>query len=152
MERSSIDYLCYCGLYCRSCTLITKTPQTASKLRDILKADGWEGYGEYVYAGFGVFWDILQKMSNLAETSSLCRGGCGDPECKIRECAQGKGIDVCALCEQYPCELVSEFDKKYKVIRRNNDRIREIGLDAWFSEMDQRAEQGEVFQDMFESL
>ncbi len=145
MERASKDYLCYCGLYCRQCSLLTVTPQTARKLYEIMKRDGWEFFGEYEFKGFKEFWDVLQAVSKLNETSPLCRGGCGDPECKIRICAKEKGVDVCALCDEYPCDLIRGFDKKYHVLIKNNDRIREIGLNAWLDEMDAFADNGKTF-------
>ena len=34
-----------------------------------------------------------------------CKAGSGNPGCKVRVCAKEKGIEVCALCENHPCEL-----------------------------------------------
>lgn len=148
MERQSKDYLCYCGLYCKLCTLITITPQKARELHENLERDGWENFGEFTYEGFKDFWNVLQSMSKLDKTSPLCRGGCGDPECKIRFCAKEKGVDVCAQCDEYPCDLVRDFDKQYHIIIKNNDRIREIGLDAWMREMDELAARGLTYRDL----
>ncbi len=148
MSRTSRDYLCYCGLNCRLCTIVTTIPQDATRLYETLVKSGVNQYGEEMYEGFKEFWAVLQKMSQLAETCSLCQGDCGDPDCKICFCAREKGVEVCALCDEYPCDLIREFDEKYRHITKNNDRIREIGLDAWLVEMDELAASGVTFSDL----
>ncbi len=148
MKRSSRDYLCYCGLNCKICTIVTTIPQDATRLRNTLVKNGMDVFGQEIYEGFSEFWDVLKKMSELAETCTLCQGTCGDPDCKIRVCAREKGVEVCALCDEYPCDLIREYDKKYHVLIRYNDRIREIGLDPWLAEMEELAARGITFFDL----
>lgn len=53
--RESKDYLCYCGLYCKMCSIINGLPQAARSLHQIMQEDGWEGFGSFMYPEFGDF-------------------------------------------------------------------------------------------------
>lgn len=140
--RNPREYLAYCGLYCGMCSLVATLPGAAETLRGYMKDDGWELYGNEVFPGFDTFWDILTKISNLAQTSPLCVGGCGDPDCGIRKCAVERGLEVCAQCDDFPCEQLSAFTRRYPFVLKNNERIREIGLDAWLAEQSDLVAQG----------
>lgn len=142
VERSARNYLAYCGLNCKMCSLVATLPTSADTLRGYMKDDGWEHYGNEIYPGFDTFWDILTKISTLDKTSPLCQGGCGDPDCGIRKCAVAKGLSVCAQCDEFPCEQLSAFTRRYPFVLNNNERIREIGLDAWLEEQEQLVAQG----------
>lgn len=140
--KDSRAYLAHCGLYCRMCSIIATLPVLAAKLHENMKEEGWEYWGTEVFPEFGTFWKILTELSNKHETCPACIGGCGDPECKIRTCAQGKGLDVCAYCEEFPCKLLTDFSKMYPFILKNNERIKEIGIDAWLKEQDELVAKG----------
>ena len=86
-----LTYVTYCGLYCRLCGNIARTPKQAQALRDSMRKDGWENWGESAHPGFGEFWRILALLAASDETCPGCRGGCGFPGCKIRPCAQERG-------------------------------------------------------------
>lgn len=38
--KESREYLCYCGLYCKMCSIVNGLPQTAGKLEGIMREDG----------------------------------------------------------------------------------------------------------------
>ena len=40
--KESREYLCYCGLYCKMCSIVNGLPQAAGKLEGIMREDGWE--------------------------------------------------------------------------------------------------------------
>lgn len=141
-QRKPIDYLCYCGLYCKMCSLIAIMPNEDRALLNTMKEDGWEVFGRYEYKGFETFWAILSKLSKTDTTSLLCRGGCGDPGCQIRKCARQKKLDVCAFCEEYPCSRLQELSNAYPFVLQNNDRIKEIGLEKWLVEQEHLVAKG----------
>ncbi len=147
-ERKPLDYLCYCGLYCKLCSAIAITPKLADSLKKSMQEDGWEHYGSYVYEEFKAFWEVLQKMSQVDKTSTLCRGDCGDPDCKIRICARSKQIDVCAFCDEFPCPVLEKFAGGYQVVLTNNYRIREVGLDKWLQEQEALVAKGLTHRDL----
>lgn len=142
MTRDSKAYFAYCGLYCKMCSLVATMPPLAKQLHESMKDDGWEHYGTDVFPEFEAFWSVLQKISKLDETSPLCQGGCGDPDCQMRVCAVAKGLEACAFCDEYPCKHMEELYSCYPYIHKNNARIKEIGLDAWLVEQDELAAQG----------
>ncbi len=138
-------YVCYCGLYCKRCPLIAVMPGEARALFSTMDKMGWSMWGEAVYEEFPVFWNILRKLAETDETCSLCVGGCGNPECGIRICAQQRGVAVCALCDEYPCKLIDDFALQYTDIYKTNERIREIGLEAWLVEQEELVAQGRFY-------
>ncbi|MCD4829437.1 MAG: DUF3795 domain-containing protein [Candidatus Cloacimonetes bacterium] len=140
-------YVCYCGLYCKLCPIIAAIPPQARALFATMEKSGYGEWGEYAHEGFKRFWTILQKLAKQDETCTLCQGECGNPECKIRVCARERGVLVCAFCDDYPCTLVDEFAKIYAEAPVNNDRIREIGLDAWIVEQEELVAQGRYYWD-----
>lgn len=142
MEKSSNDYLAYCGLYCKMCSLIATLPKQAGTLYDTMEEDGWEYYGAEVFPQFEDFWKVLKSLKEEDKTSPLCKGGCGDPDCAIRVCAKAKGYAVCAECAEFPCKVLSDFTRRYPFVLKNNERIREIGLEAWLEEQDELVEKG----------
>jgi hypothetical protein len=150
MERKlSTNDIAYCGLNCRLCNLTTILPDTAAKLLGIMKDDGWELFGQYLHPGFETFWKILNDLSVMRESCPMCKGGCGNPECKFRICAREKGVELCALCAEYPCQPLKEFyTGHYEKLGTNNDRIREIGLDAWLEEQQELTDKGLSFKDL----
>jgi len=140
--KESSAYLCYCGLNCKLCSLIATLSKQAKTLFETMQEDGWEYYGQELYPQFPQFWEVLKDLKEVGETSPLCKGGCGDPECEIRKCAIAKELQVCAFCTEYPCERLVSFTRRYPFLLQNNDRIKEIGLEAWLAEQDELAAQG----------
>ena len=141
------NYVCYCGLYCKLCTIVGAIPKQARALHHTMKRSGWEMWGSQVHKEFDDFWKVLQNLAQLDETCPLCEGGCGDPTCQIRGCAQEKGVRVCAQCSEFPCPLTDELSKRYDEIAINNARIREVGLEAWIAEQEALAAAGRYYGD-----
>ena len=139
------DYLCYCGLYCRRCPIVGVVPPQARALFETMNRIGYAQWGEQAIDGFGRFWEILQQLAKQDETCPLCIGGCGNPGCEIRPCAQERGVEVCGLCDDYPCDKVNAFAEQYPELIDNNNRIREIGLDAWLLEQEELVRQGKFY-------
>jgi len=140
--RAPHDYVAYCGLSCKLCSLIATLPRQAGQLLETMKDDGWERFGDQIYEGFSKFWEVLNSLAVTDQSSPLCIGGCGNPECEIRKCAVERGLQVCAFCPDFPCELILSFTRRYPFLMKNNERIRESGIDAWLAEQDELLAQG----------
>ncbi len=141
--------IAYCGLNCRLCNLTTILPEAATKLLRIMRDDGWEHYGSQLYPEFRDFWKVLGSLAQMKESCPLCKGGCGNPECSFRICAKSKGLEICAECDEYPCQPLREFySGHYAKLAGNNERIREIGLEAWLEEQQELVERGLSFRDL----
>jgi hypothetical protein len=146
-SKQPIDYVCHCGLYCKLCANIAIHPKNARALKTELERDHWPEFGKYAFPDFDMFFEILGYFANMDETSPLCKGGCGNPECAIRICTREKGVQVCALCPEYPCPHITAFAVNYPMLNKLNDRLRAIGLDAWIAEMEDYAAQGVSYRD-----
>lgn len=101
------EYLCYCGLYCKMCSLVNGMPQEAKHLYNTMKRDGWEFFGKYEYPEFEVFWKVLDSLQHKDDTCVLCQGGCGDPSCEIRKCAKEKKVDCVPIAIHSPAKNLS---------------------------------------------
>ncbi len=140
--KESRAYLCYCGLYCKMCSFVATIPKQAKNLLETMRDDGWEYYGQELFPQFPEFWAVLKELKQMDETTPLCKGGCGDPECAIRKCALSKGLEVCAFCPEYPCERLTLFTRRYPFLLQNNNRLKEIGIEAWLAEQDKLVDDG----------
>jgi hypothetical protein len=145
---SDLKNVTYCGLYCRLCANKSKIPQTAIILRNTLSADGWEDHGEYIMKDFKSFWQTLNKFASLEEEWPDCRGGCGDPGCRIRKCAEKRGIELCPLCEEYPCSHINVLARLYPNLIADGERLKRIGVESWVREQEERRNRGFCYCDI----
>ena len=74
-----------------------------------------------------------------------CRTGGGPDTCKIRICAKKKEVPICPLCEEYPCALIEKYTKIYPTTIGDGKRLKEIGLEAWVKEQEERAKHGFIY-------
>lgn len=77
-----------------------------------------------------------EVLTVMAGASCLgCRAGGGHfPPCAAKSCFREKGVDFCFQCDEYPCQR-NGFDKGLlRRWRQMNDRMREIGVEAYYRE------------------
>jgi len=137
-------YNCYCGLCCENCAVKAKIVPAAKALRDEMKAGEFEEIIQFISGG-EAFWSFLKHMAEEG-TCTSCREGGGNPGCAVRICARDKGIDHCALCDRYPCELFDAFFKDYPILEHDNALLCEKGLEAWAKLQDERRASGFVYR------
>ena len=143
MNRESI---CYCGLYCENCAVKVKVEPASQILYKEMKKAGFEDIIHAMPDG-DRFWSFLKGMAVQGVCVS-CRGGNGgNPRCAVRICAKGKNVEICALCERYPCELFAGFFEGYPILRHDNSVLREKGMDAWAKLQDERHSRGFTYAD-----
>ena len=136
-------YICYCGLYCENCVVMAKVTPAAKTLYDEMLKAGFEDVINYIPGGDG-FWPFLKSMASEGLCVS-CKDGGGDPGCVIRLCAKEKGIDMCALCKEYPCSHFDASLQKYPALnsmKQDNALLREQGMEAWAKLQDERRSNG----------
>ena len=122
-------YTCYCGLYCENCACKVKVEPAAKVLYAEMQKAGFEEVIHFIPGGDD-FWTFLKGMAEEGVCVS-CREGSGNPGCAVRVCAQEKGVDMCALCEDYPCEKFPAFFEGYPVLEQDNALLRDKGWEAW---------------------
>lgn len=133
-------YTCYCGLYCENCAVKAKVEPAAKILHEEMNKLGFEEIMPFFPDG-EKFWSFLKNMSSEGVCIS-CKEGSGNPTCKIRFCAKEKNVEMCALCESYPCELFTDFFKGYPTLENDNSILRNEGFDSWGKMQDERKEKG----------
>ncbi len=133
-------YACYCGLYCGNCAVKMKVEPAAKVLHEEMSKLGFEQIMPFFPDG-EKFWSFLKGMSVNGICVS-CKAGSGNPACKVRLCAKEKNVEMCALCESYPCEHFTEFFKAYPTLERDNSILREKGWDSWEKLQDERQAKG----------
>ena len=73
-----------------------------------------------------------------------CGGGEGNQSCAIARCSLGRGVEFCADCAEYHSEI-ARFDDADSFVphsrrRADLERARELGLEAYMSELREKAE------------
>ena len=138
-------YLCYCGLYCENCAVRAKVEPAAKVLFEEMKKAGFEEVINYIPGGDG-FWPFLRGMA-IDGICVSCKEGSGDPGCSIRICAKDKGVDMCALCADYPCDKIVAFFERNPALEHDNALLRDKGWEAWAALQDKRVLDGYTLQD-----
>jgi len=146
-NQNPLCHVAYCSLYCGLCAHRNRIPQQAHLLQKSLHEEGFDDWYQYVPEmknTFPTFWQFLQKLADLDCT---CRTGGGPPDCKIRQCAKQKSVEVCPQCDEYPCQLITALAQHYPTIIQDGKRLRKIGLEKWVKEQQERAKRGVVYAD-----
>ena len=136
--------MCYCGLYCGNCAVKVKVEPAAKILFEEMKKAGFEDILPMLPDG-DTFWPFLKGMVQGVCTS--CKEGSGNPNCAVRKCAQEKDVEMCALCENYPCEIFAKYFEGYPTLKQDNAVLRDQGIDAWSKLQDERHASGFTYAD-----
>lgn len=84
----------YCGYSCHMCAARSDDPDIRKKL-----IKGWRKiFGHQHYTSENVQCDGCRNNGKIA-----------DKECKARPCAIDRGVDNCALCDDFVCKKVSHL-------------------------------------------
>ena len=142
-----IQLVTYCGLYCGLCGERARIPYRAHALREAMTKEGYEFWGGEI-PGFREFWSFLANLCEPDRACPGCRRGGGPPFCAIRKCARERVVDVCGFCDEYPCERVLAIAQGYPTLLADGQRMREIGLERWIEEQEERAGTGFAYVDI----
>jgi hypothetical protein len=63
--------------------------------------------------------------------------------CKIKSCANERGLTHCSQCCEFPCKLIKNLDKSYRQryqtsLIKNSEHLREYGVDQYLLTEHQR--------------
>jgi hypothetical protein len=92
--------IAYCGLNCDECPVFLATSVDDDAARTQV-AEEWSKKFQWNLAPSDINCDGCKTMGG--RTFGYCR------ECRIRECGSERGIDNCALCEEYACLKIQGF-------------------------------------------
>jgi len=152
-----------CGIYCGACPdRRGMIRQSAQSLRDLLEGWNIEDVAPFVLPpgmNYPAFGELLSAMASRQPCDG-CRGG-GNPICPIKLCAEKRGVVTCAECESFageienPCgneearAIFSLISKRYSGWNLENlKKIKEVGLDAFMDEMDEKVSDGFITCDV----
>jgi hypothetical protein len=124
---------------------MAKVKPAAKDLYTEMKKAGFESFINFIPGG-EAFWPFLKDMAERGVCVS-CREGSGNPGCAVRKCAREKNVEICALCENYPCDTFTAFFKAYPVLEQDNLLLREKGMDAWLELQGERRAKGFSYSD-----
>jgi len=137
----------YCGLYCDLCSARMQFPERVRALGDTMRKADYEDWGPGL-EGFAGFWEFLQGLTEVAEDAYCRAGGCGAPDCAMRKCAQERGLTVCTECDEYPCDKIRTLPKSEPPMLYDGQHLKEIGLEAWVAEQEERKRAGFCYGDV----
>jgi hypothetical protein len=139
-KKELLKRIAPCGLVCYTCAAAKDGAiQTHSRaLQRLLVsfdrfAERFSGH-EPRLKKYPDFVQVLQVFSE-ADCKGCRSGSCPYPGCRVQPCITEKGYDFCFECEAFPCEQV-DFDPalRRKWVRAN-ERMREIGVEAYWHEV-----------------
>ena len=110
----------YCGLDCAECFVYKLTVSEAAKsLRREMRAAKIKETWQYI-PFLGEYESFKKSLDGLAmlRCTKACRGGGGNPWCKIRKCCQKNEFSGCWEC--------ADFETCNKLVERNLKNIRQI--------------------------
>lgn len=108
-----------CGLYCGVCGIFRAT------------VDNDQGLKEKLSRAYGTKVEDINCSGCLSDNVfPYCR------VCPVKACAQGKRLEGCHRCSDFPCDKIESFPvaEGKKNILRAVPRWREIGTEAWVKE------------------
>ncbi|MBA7536183.1 hypothetical protein ES705_28446 [subsurface metagenome] len=118
MNKKKKKLIAYCGLYCGDCFAYKgKIADLARDLRKELRQEKFDiivkGIPFKAFKNYKECYDVLGALVRL-RCKNTCRGGGGNPFCKIRKCCQKKNIDGCWECKEF------ETCKKLDFLKANH--------------------------------
>ena len=129
-----------CGLICYTCTAAKDGAIQINSQQLLILLDSFDSYAEQFsehepkMKKYPDFKDVLQLFAEAG--CAGCRGGkCMYPGCRVMPCIREKGYDFCFECEAFPCEEVDFEPKLREKWVRANQRMKEIGVEAYFDEL-----------------
>ena len=145
MEKQCLlNKIAPCVLLCHTCAA-AKSGVIRERSQKLLQyLEGFEGYVEMLSAyqpGLKKYPEFAEVLRLLADAScDGCRDGvCKFPGCEIAPCTKEKGHDYCFQCESFPCDKVDQVPVLKRVWLKANQRMKEIGPEAYFERMKTRS-------------
>jgi hypothetical protein len=112
-----------------------------------MRAGDWDDFGHGI-EGFTPFWKFLHGLADTSTPKSCRNKSCGAPNCGMMACAKNRQIETCPLCVEYPCEKIKLFSKSEPTLIFDGQRMKEIGLEKWIDEQEERRRKDFSYDDI----
>lgn len=143
-----LQFVAYCGLYCKLCAQCGRIPAQAQALHDSMNREGYPYWGKDI-PNFESFWDFLGNLADETKQCEGCRSGaCGYPFCEIRSCAIERDVVTCPLCKDFPCKQINALAEVYPTLVADGQHLREMGLEDWIEIQEKRVAAGFCYADI----
>jgi len=132
------DLIGCCGLYCGDC--VGQTQTVANLARDLRKELRKYRFGDLAdtlatipffkeFKDYEKCYNVLGAMVKMRCTKA-CRGNCGPPNCKIRNCARKKELNGCWQCDDFSaCEKLKMLEPHHgKAHLKNLRKLKRQGV------------------------
>lgn len=127
-----------CGLSCGQCLAFAQG--TVRESAERLNRGLGPNFGPYAerFAQMNPIFKEYEGFSGLLDfiATGSCMGcreqGCLFQTCKVPDCAEKHGVDYCFECAEFPCERHGMPAGLAERWRTNNEKMAEIGVEAWF--------------------
>ena len=143
MASDLIDKFGPCGILCEKC--FAYKHGSIRLHADVLKKDlgEFDNYAKRFVTlldepNFGKYPEF-KDLLNIFSTGDC--SGCRKQEChlfkgcKVKDCYKNKEVDFCYQCKEFPCENTGFDDNLKQRWLIINNKIREIGLEKYYSEI-----------------
>ena len=139
---SRLSEVTYCGVYCPNCEERCQIPQRAAALLKSMKAANYNDWCP------PTVWKFVADLTDV-KVPKRCRDEtCGSKTCGMRRCAKDKGVEVCPLCGDYPCEMIQTLASTDPTLLFDGKRMKEVGLEQWIDEQEARRANGFCYGDI----
>ena len=127
-------YDSYCGLYCGACEVINaRTDADKERVIQIFEKNipDWQATPEEMHCSGCKSEDVFVNCA----------------KCPIRSCAQGRRVEFCHECCEYPCMIHTYFKmgavqipvlKHIAILERNQAFIKRQGVQKWLEDQEKK--------------
>jgi len=136
-EVKDKNLIAYCGLYCGDCFGYKgKVAELARDLKKELRQAKFDRVAEGIpfkeFKHYKECYEVLGAMVRL-RCNNACKGGGGNPFCKVRKCCQKKGIEGCWQCDEFEACNKLDFLKPIHgdANLRNLRKLKKQGVDSF---------------------
>lgn len=137
MTLDNKSLVAYCGLYCDDCFGYKgRIANLAKDLRYELRVEKFDkmikGIPFKEFRNYKGCYEVLGAMVRL-KCKNACRGGGGNPFCRIRKCCQKKSFNGCWECEETEsCKILDVLKANHGDAHLRNLRtIKKKGIDTF---------------------
>ncbi len=132
-------HLAPCGLNCNKCQAYIDGDirKHAMELKRLLNS--FDSYADRfshflpVFKKYPAFKELLTFLSN-ANCKGCRQGDCKYPNCSVLACCAQNKVDFCFQCDAFPCDRTNFDTHLHKKWIAINQRMKEIGLEAYYQE------------------
>ena len=154
---ASKELFAFCGFYCGDCLGYTGViADGAEAFKVVLDRYQFGRTAKAVFprelAEYARFYEMLEFMTTL-RCPGICRNPVADPDastCAVKKCCLDKGIYACYECDAFEtCETLNSLHEGLHTepCLKNLRAIRQMGLEAWLAEQEERVRRGVVYAD-----